>query len=68
MHARVATFEVQRPRPGQGDGAEIKSRSSRGHRSVPAVGFLLLHKDDGKVLAISLFRGEGGTSQPGSRR
>jgi hypothetical protein len=38
---------------------EIKSRSESGPpEGVPAVGFLLLHKDDGKVLAISLFESE----------
>jgi hypothetical protein len=38
---------------------EIKQRSESGPpEGVPAVGFLLLHSKDGKVLAISLFESE----------
>jgi hypothetical protein len=38
---------------------EIEQRSQGGPpEGVPAVGFLLLHSEDGKVLAISLFETE----------
>ena len=59
MHARVATFEGGDPDQVKEMVGEIKSRSESGPpEGVPAVGFLLLHKDDGKVLSISLFETE----------
>ena len=59
MHARVATFEGGDPDQVKEMVGEIKSRSESGPpEGVPAVGFLLLHKGDGKVLAISLFESE----------
>jgi hypothetical protein len=43
---------------------EIKQRSESGPpEGVPAVGFLLLHSEDGKVLAISLFDSEDDLEQ-----
>jgi hypothetical protein len=59
MHARVATFEGGDPDQVKEMVAEIKSRSESGPpEGVPAVGFLLLHNDDGKVLSIGLFETE----------
>ena len=59
MHARVATFEGGDPNQVREMVEEIKRRSESGPpEGVPAVGFLLLHKEDGKVLAISLFETE----------
>ncbi|HEY8771492.1 MAG TPA: hypothetical protein VIM03_13180 [Thermoleophilaceae bacterium] len=55
----MATFEGGDPDQVKEMVGEIKSRSESGPpEGVPAVGFLLLHKDDGKVLSISLFETE----------
>jgi hypothetical protein len=59
MHARVARFEGGDPGQVKEMVEEIKQRSESGPpEGVPAVGFLLLHSEDGKVLAISLFETE----------
>ena len=59
MHARVATFEGGDPNQVREMIGEIKQRSESGPpEGVPAVGFLMLHTDEGKVLAISLFETE----------
>lgn len=60
MHARVATFEGGDPGQVRDTVAQIKEQASSGGppEGVPAVGFLLLHNDAGKVLAISLFETE----------
>lgn len=59
MHARVATFEGGDPNQVREMIGDIKQRSESGPpEGVPAVGFLMLHTDEGKVLAISLFETE----------
>lgn len=59
MHARVATFEGGDPRTVSEMVQEINSRSESGPpEGVPAVGLLVLHHPEGKVLAISLFKTE----------
>lgn len=59
MHARVATFEGGDPDQVQRVVDEIKQRAGSGPpEGVPAVGLLLLHNQDGKVLNISLFETE----------
>lgn len=59
MHARVVTFEGGNPAQVREMVAEIKRRSESGPpEGVPAVGFLLLHSGEGKVLSISLFDNE----------
>src|ERR1700690_3421589 len=58
MHARVATFEDGNPETVRGMVAEIGRQSAGGPpEGVPAVGLMLLHRpEDGKVLAITLFK------------
>jgi hypothetical protein len=60
MHARVATFEGGDPEQVRQMVQEIDRRSDSGPpEGVPAVGLLVLHRpDEGKVLAISLFKTE----------
>ncbi|MEA2375916.1 MAG: hypothetical protein QOD53_2379 [Thermoleophilaceae bacterium] len=59
MHARVATFEGGQPDQVRQTVADINQQAASGPpEGVPAVGFLMLHNDDGKVLAISLFETE----------
>jgi hypothetical protein len=59
MHARVARFEGGDPAQVKETVDEIKQRSESGPpEGVPAVGFLLLHSEDGKVLSIGLFETE----------
>ena len=59
MHARVATFEGGDPDQVRQTVGEIGQRAQTGPpEGVPAVGLLLLHNDDGKVLAISLYESE----------
>jgi hypothetical protein len=59
MHARVATFEGNDPEKVRETVSQIRQRAESGPpEGVPAVGFLLLHSPEGKVLAISLFETE----------
>ena len=59
MHARVATFEGGDPDQVRETIGDIKQQSDSGPpEGVPVVGFLMLHTDEGKVLAISLFETE----------
>ncbi|MEK6229215.1 MAG: hypothetical protein AABM31_07810 [Actinomycetota bacterium] len=59
MHARVATFEGGDPNQVRETIGDIKQQADSGPpEGVPAVGFLMLHTDEGKVLAISLFETE----------
>lgn len=59
MHARVATFEGGDPAQVRQMVQEINSRSASGPpEGVPAKGLLVLHRPEGKVLAISLFETE----------
>ncbi len=60
MHARVATFEGGDPEQVRRMVEEINRQSDSGPpEGVPAVGLLVLHRpDEGKVLAISLFKTE----------
>jgi hypothetical protein len=60
----VATFEGGEPGKVRQMVEEIKQRSESGPpEGVPAVGFLLMHKDDGKVLAVSMFETEADLEQ-----
>jgi hypothetical protein len=65
VHARVATWEGGDPDKTRASIDEIKQRAESGPpEGVPAVGFLMLHSDDGnKVLAISLFETEADLQQ-----
>ena len=59
MHARVATFDGGDSNQVREVVKSIEQRSESGPpEGVPAVGMLLLHQPDGKVLAISLFDSE----------
>jgi len=60
MHARVATFEGGEPETVRRMLEEIDRQSAAGPpEGVPAVGLLALHQpDEGKVLAITLFKTE----------
>jgi hypothetical protein len=60
MHARVATFEGGDPEQVGQMVQEIDRRSESGPpEGVPAAGLLVLHRpDEGKVLAITLFKTE----------
>src|SRR5215212_7099987 len=59
MHARVATFEGGNPEDIKRMVDEIKNRSEDGPpEGVPASGILILHNEDGKVHAITLFESE----------
>jgi hypothetical protein len=60
MHARVATFEGGDPAQVRQMVEAIKDRSQSGPpEGVPATGLLVLHQpEEGKVLAISLFKTE----------
>jgi hypothetical protein len=60
MHARVATFEGGDPAQVRQMVEQINDRSGSGPpEGVPAVGLLILHRpDEGKVLAITLFKTE----------
>ena len=64
MLARVTTFEGGDPDQIKQVVAEINQRGQSGPPDgVPAVGLLLLHNDDGKVLAVSLFENEADYEQ-----
>lgn len=59
MHARVATFEGNDPEQVRETIDQIRQQAESGPpEGVPAVGFLLLHSPEGKVLSISLFETE----------
>jgi hypothetical protein len=60
MHARVATFEGGDPAQVRQMVEQINDRSASGPpEGVPAVSLLVLHQpNEGKVLAISLFKTE----------
>jgi len=59
MHARVATFEGGNPEDIKRMVEEIGQRAEDGPpEGVPATGFLILHNEEGKVHAITLFESE----------
>jgi hypothetical protein len=64
MHARVATFEGGNPEDIKRMVEEIGQRSEDGPpEGVPATGILILHNDEGKVQAITLFETEDDLQQ-----
>jgi hypothetical protein len=64
MHARVATFDGGDPDQVRETVKRIEQEGQSGPpEGVPAVGFLVLHQPEGKVLAISLFDSEADLQQ-----
>lgn len=59
MYARAVTFEGGDPDQVRAAVGEIKQRTQSGPpEGIPAVGLLMLHSTEGKVLAISLYETE----------
>jgi hypothetical protein len=59
VYARVVTFEGGDPEAIRKSVAEIGERSADGPpEGVPAVGLLIMHNPDGKVVTVSLFETE----------